>query len=173
MGGGEEIGLYAKVSWRGRLEHIHIAEQTSAEMEELLEAKLIAGVGIEGDRYATGKGYYSYKPHPDRQVTLIEMETLEALKRDHGLSLAPYESRRNLTTRGVPLNHLVGKYFRVGEVLLYGGRLNVPCDYLDKLLDRPLFNPLLNRSGLNCRIVEGGTLRRGDIIEPAAEPAPG
>lgn len=157
--------------WRGRLEHIYIAERASAEMEALDEAHLIAGVGIQGDRYATGQGYYSYKPHSDRQVTLIEIETLEALKRDHGLLLAPHESRRNLTTRAVPLNHLVGKYFRVGEVLLYGGRLNVPCDYLDKLLDRPLFNALLNRSGLNCRIIKGGTLRPGDIIEPASEPA--
>ena len=76
-------------------------------------------------------------------------------------------------TRGVPLNHLVGEYFRVGEVLLFGGRLNVPCDYLDQLLERPLFNHLLNRSGLNCRIIEGGTIRRGDIIRPAGEPARG
>ena len=138
-------------------------------MQELAEARLIAGVGIEGDRYATGKGYYSSTPHADRQVTLIEIETLESLQRDHGLPLAPHESRRNLTTCGVPLNHLVGKYFRVGEVLLYGGRLNVPCEYLAKLLGKPVFKPLLNRSGLNCRIIEGGTLRRGDIIRPAEE----
>lgn len=162
-----------QTSWQGWLEHICIAEQASAEMEELEQARLIAGVGVEGDRYATGKGYYSYRPHADRQVTLIEIETLEGLKRDHGLSLAPQESRRNLTTRGVPLNHLVGRHFRVGEVLLYGGRLNVPCDYLDKLLDRPLFNHLLNRSGLNCRIIEGGTIRRGDAIRPAGEPGRG
>lgn len=140
-------------------------------MQELAEARLVAGVGIEGDRYATGKGYYSSTPHADRQVTLIEIETLESLQRDHGLALAPHESRRNLTTRGVPLNHLVGKYFRVGEVLLYGGRLNVPCEYLAKLLGKPVFKPLLNRSGLNCRIVEGGTIRRGDLIRPAEDAA--
>ena len=81
------------------------------------------------------------------------METLEALARDHGLALAPEESRRNLTVRGVPLNHLVGREFRVGEVVLFGGRLNVPCQYLDDLLGRKLFKPLMNRSGLNCRIV--------------------
>lgn len=154
-------------SWQGLLVHICIAGQASAAMEELAEARLIAGVGIEGDRYATGKGTYSGKPHADRQVTLIEIETLEGIARDHGLSLAPHESRRNLTTRGVPLNHLVGEHFRVGEVLLYGGRLNVPCAYLDKLLGRPLYKPLLNRSGLNCRIIEGGTIRRGDVIRPA------
>ncbi|NKE46953.1 MOSC domain-containing protein [Roseomonas frigidaquae] len=136
------------------------------EMEELPAARMIEGVGIEGDRYATGRGTYSYKPHEDRQCTLIEMETLDALRRDHGLTLEPHESRRNLTTQGVPLNHLVGRHFRVGEVVLFGGRLNVPCKYLDDLLGRPLFNPLLNRSGLNCRIIKGGTIRPGDVIEP-------
>lgn len=153
-------------SWGGRLIAIHIAEQASVEMEELQAARMIEGVGIEGDRYATGRGTYSYKPHQDRQCTLIEMETMEALRRDHGLALEPNESRRNLTTEGVPLNHLVGRHFRVGEVVLFGGRLNVPCKYLDELLGRPLFNPLLNRSGLNCRIIKGGTIRPGDVIEP-------
>ena len=152
--------------WEGQLLHICIAEQASVEMDELAEAKLIAGVGIEGDRYATGKGYYSYKPHQDRQVTLIEIETLEAIRRDNGIEVLPHESRRNLTTRGVPVNHLVGREFCVGDVVLFGGRLNVPCKYLDELLDRPLFNLLLNRSGLNCRIVKGGVIRRGDIIRP-------
>jgi MOSC domain-containing protein YiiM len=152
--------------WGGRLIAIHIAEQASVEMEELQAARMIEGVGIEGDRYATGRGTYSYKPHQDRQCTLIELETMKALRRDHGLTLEPNESRRNLTTEGVPLNHLVGRHFRVGEVVLFGGRLNVPCKYLDELLGRPLFNPLLNRSGLNCRIIKGGTIRPGDVIEP-------
>jgi MOSC domain-containing protein YiiM len=153
-------------AWRGDLLHICIAERASVEMDEIDTAKLIAGVGIEGDRYAMGLGYYSSKPHADRQVTLIEIETLEALARDHGIVMSPQESRRNLTTRGVPLNHLVGRHFKVGDVLLYGGRLNVPCRYLEELLDREVFTPLLNRSGLNCRIVEGGVIRRGDTIVP-------
>jgi MOSC domain-containing protein YiiM len=155
------------MTWRGALLSIHIAEQASVEMERLDEAELIAGTGIKGDRYATGKGYYSFKPHQDRQVTLIEIETIEGIRRDHGLVLEEHETRRNLTTRGVPLNHLVGQEFMVGEVILYGGRLNVPCKYLDELLDRPLFNPLLNRSGLNCRIIRGGVIRPGDVIVPA------
>ena len=155
--------------WQGELLHIFIAEQAAVEMEELDEACLIAGVGIEGDRYATGKGHYSSKPSPDRQITLIETETLEALVRDHNLVMAPGESRRNLTTRGVPLNHLVGKRFRIGtDVVLLGNRLNVPCKYLEALLDRPVFTPLINRSGLNCRIIEGGVIRKGDPIVPLA-----
>ncbi|HEY7291366.1 MAG TPA: hypothetical protein VH583_16130 [Vicinamibacterales bacterium] len=72
-------------------------------MTELPDAVLTAGVGIEGDRYATGLGTYSKNPHIDRQVTLIEVEVLEAIDRDRGILLTPNEHRRNLTTRGAPL----------------------------------------------------------------------
>lgn len=153
--------------WSGKLMNIHIAPEAGVEMVELPEARLIAGEGIEGDRYRAGTGHYSFMPHEDRQVTLIEVETLEAIARDHGLALAPHEHRRNLTVRGVPLNHLVGRHFAVGEAQLYGGRLNVPCKYLDELLGKPLFDALINRSGLNCRIVRAGTIRPGDPIVPA------
>jgi MOSC domain-containing protein YiiM len=112
---------------QGELLHIHIAPKASAPMDALPEARLVSGTGLEGDRYATRLGTYSKNHHIDRQATLIEVEVLEALARDRGIQLAPNEHRRNLTTRGVPLNHLVGQYFRVGDCVLYGGRLNVPC----------------------------------------------
>jgi MOSC domain-containing protein YiiM len=152
--------------WEGRLEHIFIAERASVEMEELTRADLLAGIGIDGDRYATGRGKYSPEPHEDRQVTLIEAETLDALRRDHRVDLTADETRRNLTVRGVPLNHLVGRHFFVGNVLLYGGRLNTPCKYLDALLGKELFALLLNRSGLNCRIIRGGIITPGAPIRP-------
>ncbi|MGH7949604.1 MAG: MOSC domain-containing protein, partial [Candidatus Binataceae bacterium] len=69
----------SEMSWHGKLLHIHIATEASAPMRELTQARLVAGVGIEGDRYATGRGTYSKKPQPERQVTLIESEALEAL----------------------------------------------------------------------------------------------
>ena len=65
----------------------------------------------------------------------------------------------------MPLNHLVGQYFRIGDCVLYGGRLNVPCIYLENLVGKTVFKPLLNRSGLNCRIVVGGAIRNGDRVE--------
>jgi MOSC domain-containing protein YiiM len=151
--------------WNGELLHIHIAPKAAAPMEALVEARLIAGTGLEGDRYATRLGTYSNKNHIDRQATLIEVEVLEALARDRGVELAPHEHRRNLTTRGVPLNHLVGHYFRIGDCVLYGGRLNVPCLYLETLVAKKVFKPLLNRSGLNCRIIVGGTIRTHDRID--------
>jgi MOSC domain-containing protein YiiM len=151
--------------WQGELLHIHVAPTASAAMVELPAAVLVGGVGIDGDRYATGLGTYSKRPHIDRQVTLIEVEVLEALARDRGIALAPHEHRRNLTTRGVPLGHLVGHYFRIGDCVLYGGRMNVPCLYLETLLGKKVFKPLINRSGLNCRIVLGGTIRSHARIE--------
>lgn len=152
--------------WRGSLRGIFTAEMGGVEMESLQEVMMEAGVGLQGDRYATAQGYYSEKPHADRQVTLIEEETLDALKRDHGITLLPEETRRNLLTRNVPLNHLVGRRFRVGNVELYGGRLNVPCMYLERLVDRKVFEPLINRSGLNCRILNSGRIHLGDSIVP-------
>jgi MOSC domain-containing protein YiiM len=159
------------MSWAGKLLHIHICPAASMEMEAVPEAKLIAGKGIEGDRYFLGTGTYSSKPDI-REVTLIESEALEALARNDPplqkspVVLTPDEHRRNLTTSGVYLNHLVGKHFRVGEVVLKGGRLNFPCKYLEELLGKEVYLPLYNRSGLNCSIVFGGIIRPGDSITP-------
>ena len=156
--------------WRGELLHIHIAPAASYEMEEVLEAKCVAGRGIEGDRYFHGNGTYSPKPDV-REITLIEQEALDALNRNdpplqgQALQLVPIDHRRNLTVRGVPLNHLVGRRFRVGDVVLRGGRLNFPCKYLEELLGLPVYLPLYNRSGLNCGIEKGGVIRPGDAIE--------
>ena len=94
--------------------------------------------------------------------------SLEALARDWEITLKPEETRRNVVTEGAPLNHLVGKQFRIGaDVVLEGMRLNVPCQYLEDLVGiKSLFKSLINRSGLNCRIVTGGTIRGGDSIGP-------
>ena len=156
--------------WRGVLLHIHIAPRASYEMEELAEAECVAGRGIVGDRYYNGLGTYSPKPDV-REVTLIEQEALDALSRNDPplqqgpITLEPRDHRRNLTVKGVPLNHLVGRRFRVGDVILRGGRLNFPCKYLEELLGLPVFLPLYNRSGLNCGIERSGIIRPGDEIE--------
>jgi MOSC domain-containing protein YiiM len=155
------------LTWTGQLLHIYTATSAGETMTPLQDVQAIAGVGLGGDRYATGQGRYSDRPHENRQVTLIEAEVLDALQRDHNIELRPEETRRNLITQGVPLNHLVGKEFQVGDVTLYGGRLNVPCTYLEKVVDKPVFKPLINRSGLNCQILTGGTIRTGDPITPA------
>lgn len=152
--------------FEGQVESIHRAPAGSAPMELLTSATLVAGEGIAGDRYATGLGHYSGRPHVDRQVTLLEAEVLEALSRDHGVELAPSEHRRNVTTSGVPVGHLVGAYFSLGACVLYGGRLNVPCAYLDSIVGRKVWRSLVHRSGLNARIIVGGTVSSGDRMRP-------
>ncbi len=152
--------------WQGRLLQIHVGLEARAAMRPLHRAVLIPGVGIEGDRYATGRGTYS--DFPDiREVTLIEAETLLALKRDHGIDLSPAEHRRNLTVEDVPLNHLVGRRFLVGDVVLEGGRLNTPCRYLDMVTGKTVCDLMAHRSGLNARIIEGGEIAVGDRLRLA------
>ncbi|MSP68231.1 MAG: MOSC domain-containing protein [Alphaproteobacteria bacterium] len=151
----------------GRVLSLHICARGSAPMDSPPEIACVAGKGIAGDRYLLGTGTYSAKPREDRQITFLEVETLRALKRDHAIDLAAAETRRNVVTEGVPLNHLVGRRFRVGAVVVEGLRLNVPCQYLEDLTAKPgLFKALIHRSGLNCRILEGGVMRPGDAVTP-------
>tara|TARA_B100001996_G_scaffold358834_1_gene323663 strand:- start:21 stop:506 length:486 start_codon:yes stop_codon:yes gene_type:complete len=154
----------------GKLLFIHIAVSASEKMQELSVAELIKDKGIKGDRYYEGTGKYSHIPDV-RDVTIIEKEVLDALEQnqpplqENSIILKPNEHRRNLTSEGVPLNYLVGKRFKVGEVVLEGARLNFPCKYLANLLKKPLLLPLYNRSGLNCKIIKSGIIRKNDIIE--------
>ncbi len=158
---------HAAPAWRGQVAALHLCPRAFLPMRGFETLTFVAGFGIEGDRYATGAGFYSHKPEEGRQVTLFEVETLEALWRDHGVALSPAEHRRNVTTRGVPLNHLVGQRFRLGATLLEATRLSVPCRHIEEVTGKEVFNLLLNRSGLNAKILVGGTARVGDAIEPA------
>ena len=95
--------------WQGRVESLHIVAEKSRPMATVETVHAIAGVGLEGDRYATGKGTYSEYPEEGRQVTLFEQESLEAISRDLRITLQPHQTRRNIITRDVPLNHLVDR----------------------------------------------------------------
>lgn len=134
-------------------------------MRGVAETTAIAGVGLAGDRYASRTGSFSAKPKPGRQITLIEAEAIEALERELGLVLAPGATRRNLVTRGVALNHLVGREFTVGEVRLRGHELCEPCTDLARMTGKPQILPgLIHRGGLRAEILEGGVIRVGDPI---------
>lgn len=152
--------------WSGRLLAVYVAERAGVEMHSLENATFVEGHGINGDRYALGKGHYSSRWHPDRQVTAIAQEVIDDVARQIDRGISAIETRRNLITRDVPLNTLVGEIFQVGTVVLYGGRLNVPCRYLERLIDKPVFEPLVGRSGLNCQILRGGTVHPGDSVTP-------
>jgi MOSC domain-containing protein YiiM len=160
----------ARLGWTGLVRFLHLAPRAFLPMRAMEQLVLVAGQGIEGDRYMIGReeGFYSHKPEEGRQVTLFEFETLIALKRDAGIELGPEEHRRNVTVEGVPLNHLVGRRFWLGETLLEATRLSIPCRHIEEITGKAIFDPLINRSGLNCRILQGGIVRVGDTVRNAA-----
>lgn len=150
---------------KGTVVSIHIADKPSVPMLSLQTAYLRIGKGIEGDRYFKKIGTYSSKPNPGREVTLIEVESIEAIKRDHAINLQPGDARRNIVTRGVALNYLVGKTFRVGEITLRGISLCEPCSHLAKLTEKEVLSALVHRGGLRAQIVAEGIIRVGDEVE--------
>lgn len=154
--------------WQGTVVSIYIAKTAEGSMASVDEVRAVPGKGLEGDRYFNQVGTYSNSPGLGRDVTLIEIEAMEALKRDYGVNLEPGDSRRNIVTRGVPLNHLVGKEFRVGEVRLRGIRLCEPCSHLEKLSQQGAQRGLIHRGGLRAHILSEETVRVGDLIQEIA-----
>jgi MOSC domain-containing protein YiiM len=147
----------------GTIDSIYIAPAATAPPLSVNEVLAIPGVGLEGDRYALRQGTF-FKPEPDFELTLIEAEAIEALKRDYNVELAPGEARRNLVTRGIALNHLVGRDFQIGEVKVHGIRLCEPCDHLQRLTGRQVIKGLRHRGGLRAQILTQGAIRVGDLL---------
>lgn len=148
------------MSESGSVEHIHIADITGGPVRSVGSIEAVAGRGLTGDRNHRQPGDES----PGRDLTLVEAENLEALARDEGIVLAPGESRRNITTRGVRLNDLVGKEFWVGGVRARAVKLCEPCDYLQGLVGKPILKPLTHRAGIRADLLSGGTISVGDVI---------
>lgn len=140
-------------------------------LREFTSVTLEAGRGILGDRYHAGIGTFSEKNRgkPDVEVTLIESEEIERFAGVEGRSRPATDFRRNLVTRGVRLNDLVGRRFLVGETELEGIRLCEPCAYLAGRLTPLVLEAMVHRAGLRARIVRGGVVRVGDEVGAAAE----
>ena len=157
--------------WDGTVESIHIAPSAEGPMQAVSQAVTIPGGGLEGDRYALKVGTF-YKPEPDFELTLIEAEAIEAMRRDYQIDLAAGDARRNIVTRNVPLNHLLGREFVIGEVRIRGLRLCEPCDHLQRVTGKAVIKGLLHRGGLRAQILTQGTIRVGDAIRPSGAKAP-
>lgn len=159
----------------GIVEAIAVTSNAEGRMAVRENATATVGRGLEGDRYAVGAGTFSDTPGGGRELTLIEAEALDMLHAESGVTLGVDEHRRNLTTRGIDLNALIGKRFLVGNVLCEGIRLCEPCDHLEALARKPVLRPLVHRGGLRANILTGGVIRIGDAVAevPAAvaEPA--
>jgi MOSC domain-containing protein YiiM len=154
----------AALPLRGRVEAIHIAEVAGGPVRAVERVRAIAGVGLEGDRYATGAGQWSANTKVDRHVTLIAVEEIDRLAGVFGIFLEPGETRRNVTTRGIDVNGLVGRRFRIGDVECEGTRLCEPCQYLTDLVGQPILEPLVHRAGLRARILTGGEIAVGGEV---------
>jgi MOSC domain-containing protein YiiM len=130
------------------------------------EVVLEAGKGLVGDRYFEGSGTFSDTGQHKREseLTLIEEEEIARFNAQQGLTLGAGELRRNLITRGIRLNELVGKRFRIGPVELEGVRLCEPCAYLAKTVNSAVLPGLVHRAGLRASIVSGGCVKPGDRI---------
>jgi MOSC domain-containing protein YiiM len=152
----------------GRLLAIAIAREAKGPMESIDTIEAVAGEGLRGDRYGAGIGAAQFRGRrkPENEVTLIAEEAIAAACQESGLPIEHLITRRNLLTTGVPLNDLVGKTFRVGEVELKGLELCQPCGYLEKRTFPFIKQALHNRGGLRAMIVRGGQIAAGDEIVP-------
>jgi MOSC domain-containing protein YiiM len=172
-----EFYIMMQPMWQGQVVSLHIVSEAGAPLDIVPQVRAVPGRGLEGDRYFLGRGHYSGRPSVGgREVTLIETETIDALEQGVenaagerlGIKITPAETRRNIATVGVPLNHLVGATFWVGAVQMRGTRLCEPCQYLEGLTGRPrLMHGLLHRGGLRAQILSEGIIRVGDVVRPA------
>ena len=148
----------------GSVEGIYVARKGSASMERVEEVRTIEGCGIEGDRYCEGTGFWT--TYGDVcEVTLISSEDLDYIQSELGIRVKDGEHRRNIVTRGIRLEDLRRKRFRIGEALLEYDRSRPPCRHVQDLSEPGMTRALKGRGGICARVVEGGKIRARDDIE--------
>jgi len=143
----------------GSVAGLLVAPEAEAPLVAVESVVALAGQGLDGDRYGAGRGTFS-GPGRGYQLTLVEAETLDEL------NVSWERARRNVVTRGVSLNPLVGRRFRIGDVECIGRRLCEPCAHLEKVSGAGLLRPLVHRGGLRADILAGGTIELGDELVP-------
>jgi MOSC domain-containing protein YiiM len=148
---------------KGNVVSIYMGAVAKEPLVSVSEAHAVPGRGLEGDRYFNRTGSF-WKPLPDYELTLIEIEAIEDFKLNFSVELEPGDGRRNIVTRGVSLNDLVGHEFQVGEVTLRGLRLCEPCSHLARLSHRAVVRGLRHRGGLRAQILTDGKIRVGDVV---------
>lgn len=150
----------------GRVEAIFLAASARAEPSSVPAARAVPGRGLEGDRYFLGAGTFTnwQGRREGEALTLIEAEVLEAMRNEQEIDIGAGASRRNVVTRGVALNDLVGKRFRVGQVECYGDRPCDPCRHLERLTEDGVLRALADRGGLRADILHEGRIAVGDAL---------
>jgi MOSC domain-containing protein YiiM len=136
----------------------------AAPMRRMPTGRLVAGAGLDGDRYALGGGTWAQYPDLEKQLTLIDRDDVAALAADVGVDLSPGDTRRNLVTEGVDLPALVGRWFAVGDALLFGMKRCPPCAHLERLTGARLVKAMLHRGGINAAVFAGAEIAEGAVI---------
>lgn len=143
----------------GRVEGIYITAQHGELPEPVESVHAVAGRGLEGNRY-----FFDGNAPAGQALTLIAAEAVEAMEQEHGISLEPRETRRNVVTRGIDVNELVGKRFHVGDVECLGVELCEPCTTLQGMTKPGVIKGLAHRGGLNADILSDGDINVGDAV---------
>ena len=162
----------------GRVLEVWTAPATAAPMVRRPVVQALPGLGLAGDRYALGGGTWARYPQLEKQLTLIDTDEVAAAAREAGVPLSPGDTRRNVVTGGIDLPALVGRYFAVGDVLLFGAKRCPPCRHLEQLTGHKLVKALASRGGINAAVFAGGAISQGaevrlvDDAEAARRGAP-
>src|ERR687888_998764 len=143
----------------GRVEGIFITPDRGSMPGPVESVRALAGRGLEGNRY-----FFEADAPPGRAITLIAAEAVEAMQREHGISLEARATRRNVVTRGVDVNALVGKRFRVGAIECEGVELCEPCTHLEGMTRPGIIKGMVHRAGLNADVLTDGEIAVGDPV---------
>jgi MOSC domain-containing protein YiiM len=138
-------------------------------MRRVDAVEAVAGLGLSGDRYALGGGTWARYPDLEKQVTLIDRDDVAAVAAETGAELTPGDTRRNLVTTGVDLPSLVGRWFTVGDVLMFGMKRCPPCTHLERLTGIRLVKAMLHRGGINAAVFAGGQVTEGAVVRPLSD----
>jgi MOSC domain-containing protein YiiM len=146
-----------------------MTSEAAAPMRRVPSARLLAGRGLEGDRYALGGGTWAQYPDLEKQLTLIDAADVAAVATEVGVPLTPGDTRRNLVTAGVDLPALVGRWFAVGDALLFGVKRCPPCTHLERLTGARLVKAMVHRGGINAAVFAGAPVAEGAVVRPVSE----
>jgi len=152
------VGSVSRVN--ARVEGIFLTETHGEVPQTVDRVRAVAGAGLVGNRYFYADG----NAPPGRAVTLIAAEGVEAFVEETGISVTPAETRRNVLTRGIDVNALVGKRFRIGAVECVGVELCEPCAHLESMTKPGVLKGLVHRAGLNADVLNDGDIAVGDAV---------
>ncbi len=149
----------------GLINSIFVVDVAGSLPVSVQSVRAVPGKGLEGDRYYHKAGYWSHNGNLPRDVTLVDIETLERIEAEYNIAIEPGEHRRDIETKGIDLTALVGKKFQIGEITLQGIRVCEPCAHLVELTGKKQLLRGLVHSGLVAEILTDGVIHVGNQLK--------